>query len=258
MSGKRNKPKAHYNDDWEDPSLHPDIAPWIQRFSSGGPDDWNYYRCKVCKSSKLTLSNMGITAVKRHMENQVPGKISKHNKAMAAIKITQTMGAYVNAPAAQQTVVPVHAPETSVGSSEVGNPTASTSSSQDLFSSQDQSSSQDHSSSQDQARATSVSFKTKSYETVVAEIYWALDTAKNHTSLNSAGRKGELFRVMFKGHQAAEEFGMSSARLSYIIRYGLAPYFRQSFMSELRPASPGLPPKFVTGFDESENKATYS
>ena len=52
MSGKKKKAKAHYNDDWEDPTRHPDIAPWIQRVKSGKDDDFNFYRCKVCQSSK--------------------------------------------------------------------------------------------------------------------------------------------------------------------------------------------------------------
>ena len=100
----------------------------------------------------------------------------------------------------------------------------------------------------------------KSYQTLRTEIYWALEAVRSHTSLNSAGGKGELFRVMFKGHQAAEEFGLSAARLSYILKYGLAPYFKQMVMSELLPAkgSPRLPRKFVTGFDESECRVTFS
>ena len=85
MSEKKQRGKAHYNDDWEDPSLRPDIAPWIERVSTGNDDDFNYFRCKVCKSRKLSLSNMGIGALNKHMENQQPGKLSIHNKTMAAL-----------------------------------------------------------------------------------------------------------------------------------------------------------------------------
>ena len=33
------------------------------------------------------LRNLGNGAVKKHIKNQVPGKLSKHDKAMAALKI---------------------------------------------------------------------------------------------------------------------------------------------------------------------------
>ena len=92
------------------------------------------------------------------------------------------------------------------------------------------------------------------------EIYFALDVAKNHYSLNSAANKGELFCLMFKGHQSAEEFGTSPARLSYVINFDLAPHFKSTFMNDLIPlkGSSWLPPKFVSCFDESLSKAVYS
>ena len=60
---------------------------------------------------------------------------------------------------------------------------------------------------------------------------------------------------MFKGHQAAEEIGMSAARLSYIIRYGLVPFSDSRYEW---PSCIILPLKFVIGFDDRENKAAYS
>ena len=65
---------------------------------------------------------------------------------------------------------------------------------------------------------------------------------------------------MFKGHQSAEEFGMSPARLSYVVTFGLAPYFKSTFMNNLIPlkGSLRLPPKCVSCFDESLNKVVHS
>ena len=62
---------------------------------------------------------------------------------------------------------------------------------------------------------SSTTFNSKSYETLKSEIYFALDVVKNHYSLNSAADKGELFHLTFKGHQSAEEFGMSAAELPH-------------------------------------------
>ena len=94
----------------------------------------------------------------------------------------------------------------------------------------------------------------------MSEIYFDLDVAKNHYSLNSAANKRELFCLMFKGHQSAEEFGMSPASLSNVINFDLAPYFKSTFMNDLIPlkGSSRLPPKFVSCFAESLSKAVYS
>ena len=107
---------------------------------------------------------------------------------------------------------------------------------------------------------SSTTFNSKSYETLKSEIYFALDVVKNHYSLSSAANEGELFHLMFKGHQSAEEFGMSPARLSYLINLSLAPYFKSTFMNDLIPqkGSLQLPSKFVSCFNESLNKVVYS
>ena len=137
------------------------------------------------------------------------------------------------------------------GSSTINPDEASTLAIKALLSSEVQSSS---------SGVSSTTFKSKSYETLVSEIYLALDVVKNHYSFNSAANKGELFRLMFKGHQSAEEFGMSPARLSCVIKFGLAPYFKSMFMNDLilLKWSSLLTPKFVSCFNSSLNKVVYS
>ena len=63
--------------------------PWIQRVSTGRVDHFNYFRCKICRLNKITLSTMGICALRGHMKNQVEGKLSKHNKMMQMINSTK-------------------------------------------------------------------------------------------------------------------------------------------------------------------------
>ena len=137
------------------------------------------------------------------------------------------------------------------GSSTINPDEASTLAIKALLSSEVQSSS---------SGVSSTTFKSKSYETLVSEIYLALDVVKNHYSLNSAANKGEVFFLMFKGHQSAEEFGMSPARLSCVIKFGLAPYFKSMFMNDLilLKWSSLLTPKFVSCFNRSLNKVVYS
>lgn len=54
MKQKTNKKlKAHYNDEWKDASLYPDIAPWIQQVLTAMVDYFNYFLCKICRSNKI-------------------------------------------------------------------------------------------------------------------------------------------------------------------------------------------------------------
>ena len=95
-------------------------------------------------------------------------------------------------------------------------------------------------------------------ELVTAWILYVLDVVHSHSSLNSAGNKGALFRLMFPGHPNAEKFGeLSRHKLSYIIVHGLSRLFRNRIHRDLQPTD-RLPLRFSSCFDESFNKVTYS
>ena len=92
-----------------------------------------------------------------------------------------------------------------------------------------------------------------------AWILWCLDVVYSHRSYNSAGGQGDLFRKMFPDSDIADKFGnLSSSKIGYIITHSLAPYFKKCFMNELTPPGPRLPPLFVSCFNESFNKVTYT
>ena len=119
-------------------------------------------------------------------KNQQPGKLSKHNKAIAAlaqtpaVKSKNSLMCYL-----QNTTLVSATANLDVSTSSLNETTGSSiASSQDSL---ETTASSQSSSSQDQV---SVSFATKSYQTLVAEIYWALEAVRSHTSLNSAGGKG--------------------------------------------------------------------
>ena len=64
-----------------------------------------------------------------------------------------------------------------------------------------------------------------------AEILWVLDVIANKYSLNSCRNKNELFSKMFKDSRIAQSFAVGSTKCSYMINFGLAPYF-ESLLEE--------------------------
>ena len=58
---------------------------------TGSTDDSTYFRCKICRSGKIKLGNMGIAGVRRHAEDQREGKLSKHNMIMKSMKLQKSL-----------------------------------------------------------------------------------------------------------------------------------------------------------------------
>lgn len=85
-----------------------------------------------------------------------------------------------------------------------------------------------------------------------AEILWALDVIVSNNSLNSCLNKKRLFSRMFKGSKIAELFSCGSTKCSYVINFGIAPYFRLLLEENIREA-----PYHVRCFDESHNKSVH-
>ena len=79
-----------------------------------------------------------------------------------------------------------------------------------------------------------------------AEILWALKTVMSHYSYNSANNIADLFRAMFPDSKIAEKMQCGPTKLSYLICFGIAPYFKQQLLSELKETQ-----CFVISFDES-------
>lgn len=226
--------------DWEDSSLYPDIALWIQGVSTVSSDDIHYFQCEICKTGKISLSNMGIGAVKSHMKDPSPDKLCKHNKKIKELRgvrkycfVTSTVSSNGNSfsDIAQQSL-PSSSAEANVA------PMSKT--------------------SQSSTSVVQSVIKTKSKEVVKSEILWAFYVVYKHHCLSSSGGMSELFQVMFSDGSIAKDFSVSSAKLSYIINHGLAPFFKAEIMHELAPKTPRLAPKFVTCFDESFNQVCFS
>ena len=69
-----------------------------------------------------------------------------------------------------------------------------------------------------------------------------------HFSFNSTADITDIFRAMFQGSAIAKKMLGSPNKMSYLICFGIAPYFRQLLLAELKET-----PCFVISFDESLN-----
>ena len=81
-----------------------------------------------------------------------------------------------------------------------------------------------------------------------AEILWALKTVMSHSSYNSSTNVADVFRAMFPDSAIAQKMNCGPTKLSYLICFGIAPYFKQQLLKELKEAQ-----CYVISFDESLN-----
>ena len=70
----------------------------------------------------------------------------------------------------------------------------------------------------------------------------------SHFSYNSATDITDVFRAMFPDSAIAQKMNCGPTKLSYLICFGIAPYFKQQLLNELKEAQ-----CFVISFDESLN-----
>ena len=81
-----------------------------------------------------------------------------------------------------------------------------------------------------------------------AEIIWALKSVMSHFSYNSAHDITDIFKAMFPDSSIAQHMSCGPPKLSYLISFGIAPYFRDLLLADLKQTS-----CFVVSFDESFN-----
>ena len=250
----KKKYDTSYKKDWENKTLHPEFAEWVQACKTGQADDAKHFQCKVCKSGRLKLSSMGVQALLSHQSNS-KNKESKHNKNVRLLKQTK-QGCFIK-PVSIAT--PTDAPAESQASSSVvssASATSSTSTTANLISSAP---TQHATLPSQQQQPVTLYLNNAPLEVLKAWVLWCLQKVQNHQSSNSAGGMGELFRKMFPDSDIASGFGeLSRTKIGYIVTYGLAPYFRSEIMQDLKPSGPRLPPHFTSCFDESHNKVTMT
>lgn len=81
-----------------------------------------------------------------------------------------------------------------------------------------------------------------------AEILWTMKVVMSHFSFRSCVGLNDLFKVMFGDSQIAKSFQLSRTKCSYLLNFGIAPYFRQEIINLVKGAE-----FFSISFDESLN-----
>ena len=84
----------------------------------------------------------------------------------------------------------------------------------------------------------------------VLKVLWAIKTLVAHYSCNSTAGTDKVFPKMFPNSQTAKQFQCGKTKCSYLISFGLAPYFQKERLKKLHvPAT-----KYMISFHKSLNK----
>ena len=67
-----------------------------------------------------------------------------------------------------------------------------------------------------------------------AEILWELRGVMSHFSVNSSADIADIFKVMFPDSAIAQKMNFGPNKLSYMICFGIAPYFKQQLLVKER------------------------
>ncbi|XP_063216687.1 uncharacterized protein LOC134527710 isoform X1 [Bacillus rossius redtenbacheri] len=227
---RKSRGKISFQSDWKNE------FPWAEEVKG----DRHSAKCSLCNTTFSILS-MGRTAVVSH---------SKGAKHVSKCKSIQK-SAPINSWAVSAT-----------SSSSAGNPEELTSVSGVLSSKLCESSTLGVSTSSNvssnvvssvTAKTQLVSHRFDKYlqkdEVTSAEALWCMQNVMNHDSLRGAASSVCLFRKMFPIDPIANNMQLQKDKISYVIVYGLAPYFDTHLKTTLQGCD-----HFVLSFDESMNK----
>ena len=86
----------------------------------------------------------------------------------------------------------------------------------------------------DRARIKSAAKLALRKEQHKAEILWALKSAMSHFSYSSACDIVDVFKAMFQDSNIAQGMSCGPTKLSYLITFGIASYFKQLLVEDLK------------------------
>lgn len=195
--------------------------------------------CKVCIKN-FDIGNMGINALVSHMQSAKHKLLWQENQQLPS---TQNSLAFF----ATATRIPTAGPSSS---SEEATVAMTSTSSASLHTTSVSATLQIGEPRTGTRPPTLTSFLHKD-DVTKAEIMWTLKTVMSNYSYNSATGLNELFQAMFPDSEIAKKFQLSSTKMAYIIRFGLAPYFHSELLSQVKNCD-----HFVLASDESLNKVT--
>ena len=203
-----------FNKEWMDKVVYKD---WLLP----EPSNNTKAKCRLCMRS-FSLSNMGEPALKSHAQGK------KHqNAAKTSGKNTSVWGFLKTDDQKASTSTQKEEPLACKESEELSAAARST----------------------EEKRSSSMTKLTLTREQHKAEIFWALISIMSHFSYNSAHDITDVFKAMFPDSITAQHMSCDPTKLSYLISFGIAPYFMDLLLKELKDA-----PCFVISFDESFNE----
>ena len=86
---------------------------------------------------------------------------------------------------------------------------------------------------------------------IKAEIIWVLKNVMSSFSLRSCDGIPDCFQEMFPDSKIANKFLLARTKCSYMITYGIAPYFASLLLEDIK-----LSESFSISFDDSLNSVT--
>jgi hypothetical protein len=89
----------------------------------------------------------------------------------------------------------------------------------------------------------------KSYveQVTTSEVLWALKVVENDMPFSVCDGIKDLFKLMFPSDPIARDFTCGSNKVSYLITHGLAPYFKELLLQDIRKSNAG----FTIHYDET-------
>ena len=179
--------QTYFCNDW---LSKPDYADWLQAV----PGDNKVARCKLCFKT-FGLSNMGVGAIKSHMEGKKHQSIKSPAAFFGSVKKKSKSDTDQKEGTQKQQSTAKHArPSTN----------------------------------------WTLDIMMKDDSVTRAEIIWPVKVIMSSYSLSSCSGISKLFQTMFPDSKIAEHVTLSNDKCSYMICYGIAPYLQSVLMDELK------------------------
>ncbi|KAJ8403281.1 hypothetical protein AAFF_G00354980 [Aldrovandia affinis] len=208
--------KCHFHSSWMDIA---EYTPWLREVKD---NDKNAY-CAFCKKT-FSLGNMGIGAVKSHQA----GKI---HKSVTPKDPKPQITTYFSSPSQCN----AHILQGSTSSQVQGGAGARVAT----------------------VAATAAAQRSVSMiitdDVLKAEAIWALKVVKSHYSFNSCEGLSDVFQNMFPDSQIAHKFSCGATKCSYLVCFGLSPYFHDQLVEKIKNAK-----CYSISFDESLNRISQN
>jgi hypothetical protein len=224
-----------FNSQWCDINLNPEIAVWISPIER----DPTAAYCKVCVKT-FKLSNMGRQAVMSHANGP------KHKNNLSIRNSYPKIDSFGIKACSMPNVLQKEPLPSSTGDVDKTQPDNQTIN-QTLSESN---SVMPNLGKPEKKQCDMKSLVINNDDITSAEIIWALEVVTGGMSLNSCSRSTEAFRRMFHDSQIAQRYSMGKTKASYIITHGIAPYFKEGLINEVKNKCSD----YVICFDESLNK----